>query len=316
MPSSTILVALILLAALAAAYFALTKKLGELRDLHKDSDGKGDALRQGVQQSLTTMLDQLTKANLSIGALQPIREKVDSINNLFFSQKLRGNFGELVLKDMLEKSFPRAGFDMQYRFKDGQIVDAVLKTKDGLVCIDSKFPAENYRKMVAAEKQGADAAFERNNFAKAVRKHVKDISDKYIRQNEGTADMAVMYIPSEVIFYEIMTFTNTEGVDDDLIGFATANKVLMTSPNTLAYYLYIMKVGQERTRIEENAQRAWVLISGLQQDFEKFGEALRVTWKHMTAAKNSIDAVGNDFSNLSGKIDKVKRLEEDAVTRS
>lgn len=308
--NTTILIAgLVFLGALAAVYFALSKRLSELRDLHREGAGHNDTMRQGLQQGLSTMLDQLTKANQSIGALQPIREKVDSINNLFFSQKLRGNFGELVLKDMLEKNFPRNGFEMQYRFKEGQIVDAVLKTKDGLVCIDSKFPAENYRKMVAAEKACLDVAGERNNFAKAVRKHIKDIADKYIRQGEGTSDIAVMYVPSEVIFYEILTFTNTEGVDDDIVAFATKSKVLITSPNTMSYFLYIMKVGQERTRIEENAQKAWTMISGLQQDFEKFGESLRVAWKHVTDAKKSIDAVGNDFSHLSGKIEQVKRLE-------
>lgn len=310
MQNLSFVAALVVLAALAFVYFALSKKLGELRDLQRDGAGRGDEIRKAVNQDLSKMLEQISKVDQSIGELKPIRDKVDSINSLFFSQKLRGNFGELVLKDMLEKNFPRGAFEMQYRFKEGQIVDAVLKTKDGLVCIDSKFPAENYRKMVAAEKQGTETAAERNNFAKAVRKHVKDIADKYIRQGEGTADIAVMYVPSEVIFYEILTFTNDQGVDDDIVGFATANRVLITSPNTMSYFLYIMKVGQERTRIEENAQKAWSLISGLQQDFVKFGDTLRIAWKHVTDAKKSIDAVGNDFSHLSGKIEQVKKLED------
>ncbi len=317
MLSSALLLGAILLAAIIAAYLGLSKKMAELRELQnklqdqqKFGASQHDSLSQGVNESLKTMLMQLSQANQSIGALQPIREKVDSINNLFFSQKLRGNFGEMVLQDMLEKHFPRTGFELQYRFKDAQIVDAILKTKDGFVPIDSKFPAENYRKMVAAEKQGTEVKMERNNFAKAVRKHVKDISEKYILQSEGTTDFAVMYLPSEVIFHEILTFTNDEGVDDDLTAFATKHRVLMTSPNTMGYYLYVMKVGQQRSRYEENAQKAWTLISGLQQDFERFGETLRIAWKHVTDAKKTIDAVGNDFSHLSGKIEQVKRLEE------
>ncbi|MEK7546347.1 MAG: DNA recombination protein RmuC [Patescibacteria group bacterium] len=308
MPSTILIASLVFLVALAAVYFALSKKLADLRGSQDIGAAKNDELKKNVSESLGTMLAQIAQANQSIGSLQSINQKIDSINNLFFSQKLRGNFGERVLQDMLEMNFPKSAFSLQHRFKDGQIVDAVLRTKDGLVPVDSKFPADNYRKMVAPEKSEEEKRFERNEFAKAVRKHITDIEKKYILPGEGTSDFAVMYVPSEAIFYEVLTFKNDEGVDGDLTGFASSKHVLMTSPNTMAYYLYIMKVGLERTRIEEDAQKVYALLAGLQQDFAKFGESLRTNWTHVTNAKKTIDALGNDFSQISGKIEQIKHL--------
>lgn len=255
-----------------------------------------------LEQSLKTIREDLYKTNQHIGSLQTINKKVDDISNLFFSQKLRGNFGERVLKDMLEIHFPKGHFELQYRFKDGQVVDAILKTKDGLISVDSKFPADSYRRMFSPDLTAEAKAFERNEFEKAVRKHITDIAKKYILPGEGTAEFAIMYVPSEAIFYEIIS------TSDELSHFAGEKHVMMTSPNTMSYYLHILRLGQERTRIEQDAQKVWSLLSGLQQDFTRFGEALRVSWTHVTNAKKTIDAVGNDFSQLSGKIEQIKQL--------
>ena len=282
-----------IIAGFIALFVYLSKKLNQ---------PKNDPLVQQIDQHYQKIQDRLDKTNQYIGSLQDIGKKVDSINSLFFSQKLRGNFGERVLQDMLEMNFPKAHFELQHRFKDNQIVDAVLKTKDGLICVDSKFPAENYRKMLAPDMTADERNFERNEFSKAVRKHVTDIEKKYILPGEGTAEFAIMYVPSEAIYYEIISSP------DNLDTFASGKKVMMTSPNTMSYFLHIMRLGQERTRIEENAQKVWALLSGLQQDFLKFGEALRVAWSHATNAKKTLDAVGNDFSQLSNKIEQIKEL--------
>ncbi len=299
---SVVQTVLILGAMLVGWLFSLWRMARLNQKRESDRDAEIAAIKKDVNESLRGMADQLAKANQSIGALHTINQKVDNINNLFFSQKLRGNFGERVLQDLLEVNFPKTHFVLQHRFKDGQIVDAILKTKDGLIAIDSKFPADNYRKMVAPDKTPAERDFEKNEFAKAVRKHITDIEKKYILPGEGTAEFAIMYVPSEAIFYEILS------EDNGLTAFAGDKHILMTSPNTMSYYLHIMRLGQERTRIEENAQKVWGLLSGLQQEFAKFGENLRVAWGHVTNAKKSIDSVGNDFSHLSGKIEQIKEL--------
>jgi DNA recombination protein RmuC len=205
---------------------------------------------------------------------------------------------------MLETNFPKSQFELQHRFKEGQIVDAILKTKDGLISVDSKFPADSFRRLFSVDLTPETRAFEKNEFEKAVRKHITDIAKKYILPGEGTAEFAIMYVPSEAIFYEIIS------TSDELSQFAGERHIMMTSPNTMSYYLHILRLGQERTRIEEDAQKVWNLLSGLQQDFARFGEALRVAWGHVTNAKKTMDSIGNDFTQLSGKIYQIKQSKE------
>ena len=255
---------------------------------------------QGLGLRFDNTLQTVGDLRAQLGTMQGIAKDVTDLRLTFYSAKLRGNFGERVLNDMLENSFPKEHFALQHKFRDGQVVDAVVKTRDGIICIDSKFPIENYRKMVSA---GTDAEreFETREFRKAVKKHITDISNKYILPAEGTMDVAVMYVPSEAVFYEIISGS------DDLVQAAESNHVLMTSPNTMSYFLHVLRMGYERIRIEENVQKVWEQVAGLEQDFDKFGDNLRQLWTHINNAKNKADAVGNEFTKLAGKVEQLKK---------
>lgn len=304
MNSTTLIVAIVLLGALAAVYFALSKKIEKLTE-----DSATRIINDNITKMNDRLNDRLTEAARYIGSLgqelrsmQVIGKNIEDLRSVFMNSKLRGNFGEQVLNDMLANNFPKDQFELQHRFKDGQTVDAAIRTKDGLISVDSKFPIDSFRRMLAAATE-EDRAFERKEFQKAVKKHVGDIAKKYILPGEGTTNFAVMYVPSEAAFYEIIS------ASDELSDFAQASRVMMVSPNTLSYFLHILRLGHERIRIEENVQRVWELLAGFHQETLKFGEQIGVLSRHITNAKGAMDTAQAAYDRLAGKVDQIKQLQ-------
>lgn len=303
--NTTLLIAgLVFLGALAAVYFALSKKLEKLTE-----DSATRIINDNIQKMNDRLNDRLTEAARYIGnlgqelrSMQVIGKNIDDLRSVFMNSKLRGNFGEQVLNDMLANNFPKDQFELQHKFKDGQTVDAIIRTKDGLIPVDSKFPADSFRRMLAAPTEELRAS-ERNEFQKAVRKHVGDIAKKYILPGEGTTNFAVMYVPSEASYYEIISGP------DELTDLAQRSRVLMVSPNTLSYFLHILRLGHERIRIEENVQKVWELLAGFHQETMKFGEQIGVLSRHITNAKGAMDTAQAAYERLAGKVDQIKQLQ-------
>lgn len=304
MPSSTIILGLILLGAIAAVYFALSKKL------EKPDDSTGmRMLNDSIDKMNDRLNERLTDAAKYIGSLgqelrsmQMIGKNIEDLRSVFMNSKLRGNFGEQVLNDMLANNFPKEQFELQHKFKDGQTVDAAIRTKDGIIPVDSKFPIDSFRRMLAASTDETRAS-ERNEFQKAVKKHVGDIAKKYILPGEGTTNFAVMYVPSEAAFYEIVS------VAEELTDFAQHSRVMLVSPNTMSYFLHILRLGHERIRIEENVQKVWELLAGFHQETMKFGEQIGVLSRHITNAKGAMDTAQAAYERLAGKVDQIKQLQ-------
>ncbi len=297
-------IGLLLLGSVAFVYYALSKKLEKLT-----GDSATRIINDNIQKMNDRLNDRLTEAARYIGnlgqelrSMQVIGKNIDDLRSVFMNSKLRGNFGEQVLNDMLANNFPKEQFELQHKFKDGQTVDAAIRTKDGLIPIDSKFPIDSFRRMLTAATE-EERALERREFQKAAKKHVGDISKKYILPGEGTSNFAVMYVPSEAAFYEMIS------ASDELSDFAQANRVLMVSPNTLSYFLHILRLGHERIRIEENVQKVWELLAGFHQETMKFGEQIGVLSRHITNAKGAMDTAQAAYDRLAGKVDQIKQLQ-------
>lgn len=304
MNSTLLIISLVFLGALAAVYFALSKKLEKLTE-----DSGTRLINDNITKMNDRLNDRLTEAARYIGSLgqelrsmQVIGKNIDDLRSVFMNSKLRGNFGEQVLNDMLANNFPKDQFELQLKFKDGQTVDAAIRTKDGLIPIDSKFPIDSFRRMLSAATD-EERALERREFQKAAKKHVGDIAKKYILPGEGTSNFAVMYVPSEAAFYEMIS------ASDELSDFAQANRVLMVSPNTLSYFLHILRLGHERIRIEENVQKVWELLAGFHHETMKFGEQIGVLSRHITNAKSAMDTAQGAYERLAGKVDQIKQLQ-------
>jgi len=236
-----------------------------------------------------------------LSTVQEIGRGIKEFQQLLNSPKLRGNIGEHILNDTLAQTFSKDHFETQFHFREGSTVDAIIRTENGIIPIDAKFPMENFRKMMLAE-DASVRTLERKEAIKAVKKHIDDISSKYILPAEGTVDFAVMYVPSENIYYEVMM------AEEEIMEFAQQRKVLLVSPNSFFHFLRVIMMGLERAKMEKEAQKILDLIKGIQQEAGKFGEALSLTNKHLTNAKNAMDSTTAEYSHLSGLIDQVKLL--------
>ncbi|OGV96617.1 hypothetical protein A2W24_01495 [Microgenomates group bacterium RBG_16_45_19] len=261
-----------------------------------------------LQKSYTELNQRLDSAAKVIGELKQetgkfteIGRSMKDLQAFLNSPKLRGNLGEQVLADLLAQVMPQATFSLQYRFRSGDIVDAVIKTQAGLIPIDSKFPMENFIKMNQSETK-KDQADHQKVFINDVRKHIRAIADKYINPAEKTVDFALMYVPSETLYYEITAHLA------DLSAYAQKSRVLPVSPSTFYAFLRTILVSFEGQRIAQEAQVILRNLQAIQKDAAVFNTKLDTLSRHLTNAYHNMTAVTSDFNRLQGKIDDTQAL--------
>ncbi|MCX6791782.1 MAG: DNA recombination protein RmuC [Candidatus Gottesmanbacteria bacterium] len=262
-----------------------------------------DSMR-GTTEAMSRRLDEAARVigalNKHVGEMSEMGRGIRSLQEFLQSPKLRGNIGEQVLKDMIGQTFPKNSFHLQYSFKSGAKVDAVLKTDAGLLCIDSKFPMENFTVIHKGETEAIRNQAKRD-FISDVKKHVTDISRKYILPEEGTMDFALMYIPSESVYYEIATI-------EELMDFARRNRVYPVSPNTLYAHLQVLLLSFQGKELEQKSREVFRLLRAIQKDYEKTGEQLGVLGRHIGNAYNTMSGVSGSFDVLGQKLSKTQRF--------
>ena len=223
------------------------------------------------------------------------------VQELLKGPKTRGLFGEDALESLLKQVLPSQHYQMQYRFQSGEAVDCVIKLKEGMICIDSKFPLENFRALMKSENEE-----DRENFRKAffrdVKKHIESIAKKYILTNEGTLDFALMYVPMESVFQEIAN-------EQTVMEFARSKKIYITSPNSFYHYIAVIVQGLRGAQLNEMTTKVLNIISAIKQSSDKFAMNLNVLNKHVTNAKNTVEIVNEDFRSLSSKIDTAHSMQ-------
>ena len=186
-----------------------------------------------ISERLEKSSDVIREVQKQLGGIQEFGTDMKDLSNILKSPKLRGGLGEQFLYEILENFLPKDLFKTQYKFKDGNVCDAVVFTDKGIIPVDSKFPMENFKAMITAETQP-----ERDKFKKVfnadVKKRIDEISSKYILPEEKTTEQAIMYVPSENVYYELIV--NTPEIED----YAKNKNVIMASPNTLSYFLKVL----------------------------------------------------------------------------
>jgi DNA recombination protein RmuC len=235
-----------------------------------------------------------------VGQMSEIGRNMRELQDFLKSPKLRGNIGEQVLKDLISQMFPKNSFHLQYEFKSGEKVDAAIKTDAGILPIDSKFPMENYQKMVKATEKSEKELFEKE-FIRDVRKHIDAISKKYILPSEGTMDFALMYIPSESVYYEIVN-------QIEVLDYARKSRVYMVSPSTLYAHLQTILLSFEGRKIENRSKELFTLLRSIQIDYEKIEENMSTLGKHINNAYSQFGNVLSGFSSLGQKLNSTKNL--------
>lgn len=300
---------------LGGGLFMVMRKITELKD--SQTNDKGMVMLNQNLQGMTERLDKNTEAintrldkaaqvimavQKELGTVQERFKGFEEFNELLHP-KLRGNIGEQILADMLAQVFSQDHYSLQYKFKGGETVDAIIRTKAGIIPIDSKFPLENFKQFMRAENEDKKKVA-RRDFIKAVKKHIDDIAKKYLLPEEGTVNFGVMYIPSENVYYHILT-----DEESGLLDYARTKNVIMVSPHGFFSFLRIVMMGMERSRLQEQAQKIWDILKGVQQESIRFNDTLGVLSRHVTNAKNAMDTVQSGYGKLSGKLDQVKLLD-------
>jgi len=245
-------------------------------------------------------LGELGKATQEI---KELGQSVSKLEELLRAPKLRGGLGEYLLEDLLKQVLPAEHVEMQYRFKNGQTVDAVIRTSDRMVPIDSKFPLENFRKMAGAENESERKAFQKL-FVTDVKKHIDAIAQKYILPDEGTFPFALMYIPAENIYYEVIIkdeISNNAG----LYAYAIDRKVVPVSPNSFYAYLQVIALGLRGLRIEEGAREILNTIVRLQGEIVKVRDAFDTLGSHLDNARKKYDEADKRLSGFENRLENV-----------
>ena len=266
-----------------------------------------------MQTSVETRLDKntsdlnqrLDRAAQIIGSLQKemgsITEVGRNMRELLAAPKTRGNFGEFILEELLRQYLPSTSFQMQYKFKNGETVDAIIKLDGNILCIDSKFPMENFKAVYNAtsdeERQGLE-----KNFVRDVKKHIDDIAKKYILPQEKTYDFALMYVPAEAVYYEILR-------NDVIMDYAKGKRVFLISPQAMYHYIHVLAQALRGRRVNEMAQQVLTYFAAIKQETIKLGRDLDVSYRHVTNAKNAMDSVNSGFLKLSDKVERAAELQ-------
>ena len=253
-----------------------------------------------LNERLDTAARVIGDLKRNLGEMSEVGKGIRSLQEFLQSPKLRGNIGEQVLKDMIGETFPKNSFHLQYSFRSGVKVDAVLKTDAGLLCIDSKFPMENFTLMHRGETE-AERNQAKRDFVADVKKHVSDISKKYILPEEGTMDFALMYIPSESVYYEIANM-------NDLMDYARRLRVYPVSPNTLYAHLQVLLLSFQGKELEQKSREVFQLLRAIQKDYGKVEENLGVLGRHINNAYNSMSTVSSTFNLLGQKLSQTQTL--------
>lgn len=299
----------------------LNRKLTEISQKQKPSDELLEVikmLQSGSKEDRKTLLNSLaqntqalnerldnaakviSQVQRNIGEFSEIGRGMRDLQEFLRSPKLRGNVGEQVLKELLGQFLPKSSFNLQYSFKSGDKVDAAIKTQGGIIPVDSKFPMENFRKMLSSQTDTDKKMFEKD-FVKDVKNHIDSISRKYILTEEGTIDYALMYIPSESVYYEIVN-------NASLFEYAGTKRVLPVSPTTFYAYLRAILMSFEGQKIEAEAKRILISLRAIQKDYTKTEENLGKLQKHLNNAYNMMNSVYSTFIQLGQKISSTQSL--------
>ncbi|MDZ4247605.1 MAG: DNA recombination protein RmuC [Dehalococcoidia bacterium] len=285
-------------------------EMGEAKKQMEDSRSTIDRHALKTLENINTMG---TTINKLIQQQEEAQKLGQSLKDIIQVPKLRGSYGEIILEEMLEQALPRGIWEKQYCIDGSERVDAVIKFKDVVVPIDAKFPRESYQKYLAADSAEEKAKYWKEH-ENAVKVQIKSISEKYVKTEKGTTDFALMFIPSEAIYYETIADKNFLGQVSGLSKFAQDNKVIPVSPNTFYAFMQVVLMGVRNMEMVKNAQMLRENLTRLEKSFGLFytkyedlgknvvraAEAYRIGENHIIKYKNQLDNV-LEFEALKGE---------------
>ncbi len=298
---------------------AVTKAL---QDGVKDSAQVTSKITSDAQAAMSTELkntrEQINQIQRQLGEVQQAGKQMfqtaQTLESILGGTKSRGSFGEITLERLLEDSLPPSQYSTQYRFRSGETADAVIFLRDKkMMAVDSKFPLDAYRRIAA---EGDEA---RKAFVSSIKGHADSIARKYIVPDEGTLELALMFVPSETVYYELLMSEDSKGQAAD--AYCRGRNIIAVSPNTLYAHLCVISMGLKGMQIEENAKRLSENLSGMRKQldsfseyFEKIGTHLKNAQQNYTEADKRLDKASNTLASLLTATETVSPVLEDTQT--
>ncbi len=280
--------------------------LGEIKEIRKElseaREKSMDSMQKQLQESSKLVKDvtsQLEKIHSDHQHVKDVKGQLDKLSNILANPKQRGILGEYFLETLLKNVFQPNQYQLQYKFKDGEIVDAVIFLKDKIIPIDSKFSLENYNKLYEQKDPHKKKGLE-----KMLRQDLKkriDETAKYIRPTEKTTDFAFMFIPSEGIYYDLLI--NRVGAVKistyDLIEYAFKEKhVIIVSPTSFYAYLQTVLQGLRALEIEESAKDIRERVETLRRHLLNYNNFLDKLGSHLSTTVNTYNKAHKEFSKI------------------
>jgi len=327
-----------------AAIIYFSKKLSALKPEEKEDDKSMQLLQEQLKEIRQTMdfklnesqkqiqmqfgqsakiikdvTERLTKLDDTNKQVMGFAEQLQSLENILKNPKQRGILGEYYLETLLKNVFSPNQYQVQYKFNDGEIVDAVIFVKDNIIPIDSKFSLENYNKIIEEKDQARREQLEKQ-FKQDLKNRI-DETAKYIRPQEKTTDFAFMFIPSEGIYYDLLV--NQVGAikvnTRDLIEYAFKEKhVIIVSPTSFYAYLQTVIQGLKKMQIEEQTQEIIKRVeqlhkhmSAYEQYMQRLGNNLGTTVNAYNTAYKELKKIDKDVVRITGEEGKIDPMQID-----
>lgn len=275
----------------------------ELKEIRGSVDGTSEKMHKQIH----SFTRETTKMRKDLKAMQEKIKDISSFQEIFKAPKLRGQWGEANLEYILSQYYPEKLYDVQHTFSSGLQVDAVLNLpNDKMLPIDAKFSSENFTKMVEAEGE-EEKDFFRKKFARDLKKQIDSISEKYILPGEGTVDFALMYVPAEAVYYEII---NSLSKDFGVINYGWERQVILASPNTFYLTLRTIEYWFRDTELSRHAQKILKKLERVRKDGKKLTNEFRKLGKHISHARSAYERSKKRLSLLGRRTKKLIEKEE------
>ncbi|MBI3590015.1 MAG: DNA recombination protein RmuC [Candidatus Melainabacteria bacterium] len=256
--------------------------------------------------TLNTVTENVSELKSAAQNILEVGKDIQSLQDILKPPKLRGMLGEIFLEQILEQILPPQHYTIFYKFQTGNIVDAVVKLKDSqMLCIDAKFPLDSIREYIKNDNNKNSDEIP-SQFVRDVKRHIDAISSKYILPKEGTLDFALMYIPAENVYYQIILR------DDKIMNYAREKHIIPVSPLSLYSYLSTILIGLKGMGVEKNAKQILGKIGDLRNSLDVFSVEFNTLGSHLNNARAKYDLAREKVINLSEKLKNidVSRYEE------
>ncbi|MFA5838326.1 MAG: DNA recombination protein RmuC [Candidatus Paceibacterota bacterium] len=306
---------------------SIDNKLGEsskiVNDSIKTQFGESQRLVENITGKLSNLAREMTEIKETNKQVFDMTEQLQNLEKVLTNQKQRGNLGEAGLELILNNILPPTAYEFQYKFNNGDIVDAIIKTKDGIICVDAKFSLDNYNRVVNEDNPDKKTELEKE-FKNDLKKRI-DETAKYIKPEEGTLPFAIMYIPAEGIYYDLIV--NKVGAlkvnTRSLIEYAYKDKkVIIVSPTTFVAYLNTILQGFRAFKVEESAKSIIKNVEELQRHLKayddyhiKLGTSLATTVNHFNFSRKELKKIDKDVLKITGSEIGIEQLAIDKPER-